>query len=163
MSKVNGQKRNRSANNTKGGNPFCREKNPCHIGSYRQVFHGSAMQTVGGLTKEDIVMNKRGRLVSKRKHLLGLKIFRRQPENLLDYQRQPWKKGQSGKSVKKSSKKTKRKTRVIHDDDDDEVNEDDLPLRGRPLKKCPRGTRRNRKTLKCVKKSIRRSSTKLRR
>jgi len=37
------------------------------IGSRAQVWHGTAKKTSGGLTKKDLVMNKRGRIVSKRK------------------------------------------------------------------------------------------------
>jgi hypothetical protein len=37
-------------------------------GSRAQVWHGTAHQTSGGLTKVQIMMNKNGRIVSKRKH-----------------------------------------------------------------------------------------------
>jgi hypothetical protein len=37
-------------------------------GSRAQVWHGTAYKTSGGLTKNDLVMNKHGRIVSKRKH-----------------------------------------------------------------------------------------------
>lgn len=37
-------------------------------GSRAQVWHGTAYKTAGGLTKEDLVMNKHGRIVSKKKH-----------------------------------------------------------------------------------------------
>ena len=46
------------------------------VGSYRQVYNGSAMKTSGGLKKEDLMMNKRGKIVSKRKHEAGLKRFK---------------------------------------------------------------------------------------
>jgi len=36
-------------------------------GSRRQVWNGSAEQTGGGLKKEDLEKNKRGRIVSKKK------------------------------------------------------------------------------------------------
>ena len=55
----------------------CRRHNPCEIGSYREVFHGSAIMTPNGLRQNDIIQNKRGRLVSKKKHLSGLKIYKR--------------------------------------------------------------------------------------
>ena len=32
-----------------------------------EVFHGTAKKTSGGLTKNDLIMNKRGRIVSKKK------------------------------------------------------------------------------------------------
>lgn len=37
-------------------------------GSRAQVWHGTAHQTSGGLTKIHLIMNKNGRIVSKRKH-----------------------------------------------------------------------------------------------
>ena len=42
------------------------------IGTRRQVFNGSMMKTSGGLTKTDLMLNKRGRIVSKKKHLFGV-------------------------------------------------------------------------------------------
>lgn len=37
-------------------------------GSRRKVWNGSAEMTVGGLRKDDLMMNKYGRIVSKKKH-----------------------------------------------------------------------------------------------
>jgi hypothetical protein len=37
-------------------------------GSRAQVWHGTAYKTSGGLTKNHLMMNKHGRIVSKRKH-----------------------------------------------------------------------------------------------
>ncbi len=37
-------------------------------GSRAQVWHQTAHQTPGGLTKINLIMNKHGRIVSKRKH-----------------------------------------------------------------------------------------------
>ena len=39
-----------------------------NIGSRAQVWHGTAKKTSGGLTKSALMMNKHGRIVSKRKH-----------------------------------------------------------------------------------------------
>ncbi len=50
------------------------------IGSKAQVWHGSALKTSGGLTKSNLMKNKRGRIVSKRKHKCGqrsLKFLKR--------------------------------------------------------------------------------------
>jgi len=41
------------------------------IGSRAQVWHGTASHTAGGLTKDKLMMNKRGRIVSKARHALG--------------------------------------------------------------------------------------------
>jgi hypothetical protein len=38
------------------------------VGSRAKVFHGGAEMTVGGLRKEDLIKNKNGRIVSKKKH-----------------------------------------------------------------------------------------------
>lgn len=37
-------------------------------GTRAQVFHGTAYKTSGGLLKKDLVQNKRGRIVSGKKH-----------------------------------------------------------------------------------------------
>ena len=42
-------------------------------GSRAQVWHGTAHQTPGGLTKMHLLMNKHGRIVSKRKHTTAKK------------------------------------------------------------------------------------------
>ena len=38
------------------------------VGSRAQVHHGTAYKTSGGLTASDLMMNKHGRIVSKKKH-----------------------------------------------------------------------------------------------
>ena len=38
------------------------------IGTRAQVWHGTAYKTTGGLTKNDIIQNKNGRIVSRAKH-----------------------------------------------------------------------------------------------
>jgi len=43
------------------------------VGSRAQVFHGTARKTSGGLTKKDLIQNKSGRIVSKRKHFTAKK------------------------------------------------------------------------------------------
>jgi hypothetical protein len=45
-------------------------------GSKAQVFHGTAVHTSGGLTKKDLVLNKHGRIVSRRKMMLGKKAVK---------------------------------------------------------------------------------------
>ena len=46
------------------------------VGSKAQVFHGSAKHTSGGLTKKDLVQNKHGRIVSRRKMMAGKKALK---------------------------------------------------------------------------------------
>ena len=43
------------------------------IGSRAQVHHGTAYKTAGGLTKDKILMNKNGRIVSRKKHTTAKK------------------------------------------------------------------------------------------
>uniref|UniRef100_A0A6C0JQA8 Uncharacterized protein n=1 Tax=viral metagenome TaxID=1070528 RepID=A0A6C0JQA8_9ZZZZ len=38
------------------------------VGSRAKVMHGGAEKTAGGLTKDDLMYNKSGRIVSKKKH-----------------------------------------------------------------------------------------------
>ena len=47
------------------------------VGSKSMVFHGNAVHTSGGLKRDDLMRNKRGRIVSKKKHALGQAAFRK--------------------------------------------------------------------------------------
>ena len=42
-------------------------------GSKAQVWHGTAKHTPGGLTRKDLMKTKKGRIVSRRKHAIGLR------------------------------------------------------------------------------------------
>jgi DVNP family len=46
------------------------------FGSKAQVWHGTAKKTSGGLTKKNLMMNKHGRIVSRRKHNMGKKSIK---------------------------------------------------------------------------------------
>ena len=46
------------------------------VGTKAQVFHGTAKHTSGGLKKSDLVQNKHGRIVSRRKQAAGRKALR---------------------------------------------------------------------------------------
>jgi hypothetical protein len=46
------------------------------IGSRAQVMHGTAYKTSGDLIKNDLIQNKNGRIVSKKKHNLEKKVKR---------------------------------------------------------------------------------------
>ena len=46
------------------------------VGSKAMVYHGTAEHTSGGLTKSDLVMNKRGHIVSRKQMLAGKKAFK---------------------------------------------------------------------------------------
>jgi hypothetical protein len=45
-------------------------------GSKAMVYHGTAKHTSGGLTKKDLVLNKHGRIVSRRKMMAGKKALK---------------------------------------------------------------------------------------
>ena len=74
------------------------KKYPVLVGSRAQVWHGTAYKTAGGLTKNDLHMNKHGRIVSKRKHTTAKKEKRLQKHGYFT------RKGKFG-SVKKSMKR----------------------------------------------------------
>jgi hypothetical protein len=46
------------------------------VGSRAEVFHGSAQRTTGRLTKDDLMKNKAGRIVSKKRHDAGKSALR---------------------------------------------------------------------------------------
>ena len=46
------------------------------IGSRAQVWNGNAKRTPGGLTRKDLMRNKHGRIVSKKKHAMGKKTIK---------------------------------------------------------------------------------------
>jgi hypothetical protein len=43
------------------------------FGSRAEVFHGNAKKTSGGLTKKDLMKNKHGEIVSRKKHMTAKK------------------------------------------------------------------------------------------
>ena len=47
------------------------------IGSKAEVFHGTKSKTSGGLTRKDLIRNKHGRIVSRKKQLAGRKAIKR--------------------------------------------------------------------------------------
>merc|ERR1712154_176141 len=47
------------------------------VGSMRRVWSGTADKTKGGLIKKDLMMNKRGKVVSKKQSTRGAKQFKK--------------------------------------------------------------------------------------
>ena len=47
------------------------------FGTMRRVFNGNADKTKGGLLKKDLMMNKRGKVVSKKQHAKASKAFKK--------------------------------------------------------------------------------------
>ena len=77
------------------------------FGSRAEVFHGNAKKTSGGLTKKDLMKNKHGAIVSRKKHLTAKREKRLEKHGYFA------KKGKFGfvkKSPKKSKTQKKRKT-----------------------------------------------------
>ena len=72
------------------------------VGSKAQVFHGNATHTSGGLKKSDLVKNKHGRIVSKKKQAAGFRSIK----FLIDAGYEPVK-GKFGHSGKKGGKAKK--------------------------------------------------------
>lgn len=72
------------------------------IGSRAEVYHGKAYKTAGDLKKKDLMLNKHGRIVSRKKHNTAKKEMR-----LVKYG-YSFKKGKFG-YVKIKSKKQKTK------------------------------------------------------
>ena len=74
------------------------------FGSRAEVFHGTAKKTTGGLTKKDLMKNKHGEIVSRKKHLTAKR------EKRLEKYGYFAKKGAFG-YVKKEARKTKSKAK----------------------------------------------------
>ncbi len=72
------------------------------LGSRAEVFHGKARQTTGGLRKKDLMKNKHGEIVSRKKHNTAKKEKRLEKHGYFA------KKGQFG-YVKKTPKGATRK------------------------------------------------------
>ena len=81
------------------------------FGSRAEVFHGTAKKTSGGLEKKDLLKNKHGEIVSRKKHLSAKK------EKRLEKYGYFAKKGKfgyvkrEGKTKTKKSKSKSKKTR----------------------------------------------------
>ena len=77
------------------------------FGSRAEVFHGNAKKTTGGLMKKDLLRNKHGAIVSKKKFLTAKKEKRLEKHGFFA------KKGKFGfvkKEVKNKTKKGKKKS-----------------------------------------------------
>ena len=79
-----------------------------NIGSKAQVWNRTAKKTSGGLTRDKLMRNKRGRIVSRKKHRLGkTKAIKRL--RALGFMTQKGKFGVVKKDGKKTSRKRSRK------------------------------------------------------
>lgn len=76
-------------------------------GSRAQVLHGTAYKTSGGLTKNQLMMNKNGRIVSKSKHNTAKKEKRLEKAGFFTQ------KGKFGAVKKTLVKKTKKNKKTM--------------------------------------------------
>ena len=91
------------------------------IGTRAQVWHGTAKKTSGGLTKAALMMNKHGRIVSRKKHNTAKREKRLVKAGFLT------KKGHFG-FIKKGRRGRSRKMRGGAMDDEDMMMEDDMMI-----------------------------------
>jgi hypothetical protein len=91
------------------------------IGTRAQVWHGTAKKTSGGLTKAALMMNKHGRIVSRKKHNTAKREKRLVKAGFLT------KKGHFG-FIKKGRRGRSRKMRGGDMDDEDVMMEDDMMI-----------------------------------
>lgn len=54
----------------------------------RQVWEGKKTKTRGGLTRDDLMKNKQGKIVSKKKHAQGKKLYAKYKDQLVPFQKQ---------------------------------------------------------------------------
>jgi len=80
------------------------KKFPQLIGSRAQVHHGTAYKTSGGLVKPKLMMNKNGRIVSRKKHATAKREKRLEKAGFFA------KKGTFG-AINKNGKGTRKSTR----------------------------------------------------
>ena len=81
------------------------------VGSRAEVWHGKAYKTMGNLTRKDLMMNNRGRIVSKKKHITAKKEKRLEKAG---YFTQKGKFGYVKKNGKKSAvKKSQKKNKTV--------------------------------------------------
>lgn len=50
------------------------------VGKKWEVYYGIAKHTAGGLTKKDLMVNKRGKVVSRLQHKAGKRLYRNYKE-----------------------------------------------------------------------------------
>ena len=74
-SNMNGGRRNVTRKNRKASNAMEGGAKMKSVGSHAEVWHMKAKHTSGGLTKKDLMKNKHGRIISKKKHAFGFFLY----------------------------------------------------------------------------------------
>jgi hypothetical protein len=87
------------------------------VGTKLQVWHGHALHTAGGLTRNDLVKNRHGKICSKRQHDVAVEKLKNNQNNLGNFLYskggRPCRKKSAKKSAKKSVKKSVKKSTGI--------------------------------------------------
>lgn len=84
------------------------------FGSRAEVFHGNAKKTTGGLMKKDLMKNKHGEIVSKKKHQTAKKEKRLEKhgyfakKGAFGYVKKAVSKSKKNRTIRKSIKKKPR-------------------------------------------------------
>tara|TARA_B110000114_G_scaffold180840_1_gene217307 strand:+ start:740 stop:1030 length:291 start_codon:yes stop_codon:yes gene_type:complete len=84
------------------------------FGSRAEVFHGNAKKTTGGLMKKDLMKNKHGEIVSKKKHQTAKKEKRLEKhgyfakKGAFGYVKKAISKSKKNRTIRKSIKKKPR-------------------------------------------------------
>jgi len=107
-------------------------------GTRAQVWHGTAKKTSGGLTKTALMMNKHGRIVSRKKHNTAKREKRLVKAGFLT------KKGQFGFIKKGTRRRRSRKMRGGDDDDMDDESSSDEEMETMETMETMGGRRRRR-------------------
>jgi hypothetical protein len=106
-------------------------------GTRAQVWHGTAKKTSGGLTKTALMMNKHGRIVSRKKHNSAKKEKRLVKAGFLT------KKGQFGfikKGTRKNKSKKMRGGNMNEDSDSDSDSDSEYDMEEMSVRKMMGGT-----------------------
>ena len=94
------------------------------IGTRAQVWHGTAKKTSGGLVKTNLMKNKHGRIVSKRKHASGKKTIKNLKKMGYVAKKGEFKLFHKGHKKSRKSRKSRKNMRGGDDDDNDSPSYD---------------------------------------
>ena len=89
------------------------------IGNKKQVWTGEAQRTSGGLRKSNLMVNKRGKVVSIKKHEAGVKRFKENKLRPLSKEELAELRSRRGKGKGK-----KKKIKIIKEEIEEEVEEE---------------------------------------
>lgn len=91
------------------------------IGTKEEVFQGLALHTAGGLLKDDLCQNAKGKIISKAKQAQGQKAY----ENLKAAREHKKQQKQEQQKAEEKEETAKEQIHISEEEDDD--NEEELP------------------------------------